>query len=226
MSYDSAIDSKGLRPGILAGVLLVMLALVGCSGGDAQKPGKTVLSTRSGETGIQVMESEIDGRQVVRVTTTFQGEESNIELAIDQPVYDIEIPLSIHQTKPGGGSGGTGGGAGGGIQDILTVQYLEKAQSAMLEGNYNEALKQVNLVLTVQPDHVKAHEMKGSIYYAMGSYQLANEEWERVLTLDPSNEEVRGFMDFTQNQQGAPQPPLPGSLQQGQPAAPGQGTAQ
>jgi len=225
MSYALATDSRLLWPGRIATGLLILLVLTACSGKNAEKPGKTVLNTRSGETGIQVTESEIDGTQVVRVTTTFRGEESNIELAIDQPVYDIEIPLSIQQTRPAGAGGGTGSGAGA-VQDILTAQYLEKAQSAMLDGNYNEALKQVNLVLTVNPDHVKAREMKGSVYYAMGSYQLANEEWERVLTLDPSNEEVRGFMDFTQNQQGAPQPPLPGSLQQGQPGTANEGSAQ
>jgi len=198
----------------MVGIMLLLLVVGGCSSKKAKKPGKTVLQTRSGETGIQVTESDIDGTQVVRVTTTFRGEESNIELAIDQPVYDVEIPLSINQTRPGGEGGQTGGG-GGAYQDIITAQYLEKAQAAMMQGNYNEALKQVDLVLTVNPDNVKAHSMKGSIYYAMGSYQLANEAWERVLTLDPSNEEVRGFLDFMQNQPGAPQPALPGTLQSG-----------
>jgi tetratricopeptide (TPR) repeat protein len=58
--------------------------------------------------------------------------------------------------------------------------------------------------------------MKVSIYYAMGSYQLADEEFQRVLQLDPSNQEVRAFVEFLKNRKGAPQPPLP--------AAPGAGT--
>jgi hypothetical protein len=53
--------------------------------------------------------------------------------------------------------------------------------------------------------------MKGSVYYAMGNYSLANDAWEKVLQLDPSNQEVRQFMDFLKSRKGAPQPPLPGA---------------
>ncbi|MEE8394868.1 MAG: hypothetical protein V3S29_02355 [bacterium] len=202
-------------------LLALLLAGAGCAdkAGPEKPKGKTVLTTQSGETGIQVTEVDEDGTQVIRITTTFRGKKSVISLAVDQPVYEIDIPLSIGQVQPqvagGGGAPGAGGGGQGNFQDLLIAQYLEKAQSGMLEGNYNEALKQVNLVLMVRPDHIKAHEMKGSVYYAMGSYQLANEEWEQVLALDPSNREVRDFMDFNQRRQGAPRPDLPEALQSG-----------
>ncbi|MBI4083238.1 MAG: hypothetical protein HY423_11575 [Candidatus Lambdaproteobacteria bacterium] len=173
-----------------------------------------MLTTRSGETGIQVVEGERAGSKTVKVTTTYRGQESNIVINIEDPVYEIEIPLSIEQQLPAAargapGAAGAGGGAGD-FQDLLIAQYVEKAQEAMLEGDYNRALRQVNLVLLVRPDHVKAHEMKGSIYYAMGNYQLANEEWEQVLASDPSNQEVRSFQEFLKSRGGAPQPPLPG----------------
>lgn len=200
-------------------LILIMLITAGCGGTDKKKPGNTVLSTRTGETGIQVTESEEGGQQIVRVTTTFRGEVSTVVMAIDESNYEVEIPLSLSQTMP---TGSARGGPAGDFQDLLTAQYLEKSQVSMMEGNYNEALRQVNLVLMVRPEHVKAHEMKGSIYYAMGSYELANEEWEQVLTLDPSNEEVRKFMDFNRNQPGAPQPGLPAELQGG--PQPGQGS--
>ncbi|HEX7926312.1 MAG TPA: tetratricopeptide repeat protein [bacterium] len=69
----------------------------------------------------------------------------------------------------------------------------------------------MNLVLLTRPEHPQAHTMKGSIYYAMGNYALANDEWEKVLQLDPSNQEVRQFLDFLKSRKGAPQPPLPGA---------------
>lgn len=226
VKYALAIDFKGRMPRLWRCIALALALglLAGCTAGGGDKAGKSVLKTRQGETGIQVTESEEDGIQVIRITTTFRGQESTVVLAVDQPNYEVEIPLSIGQQQPAGAAGrppgaapGAGSGAGQ-FQDLLIAQYLERAQTAMIDGIYNEALRQVNLVLMVRPDHVPAHSMRGSIYYAMGNFELANEEWEQVLTLDPSNDEVRGFKDFLKNRQGAPQPPLPASL-------PGQGAA-
>ena len=200
----------------IALLLTLLVAAGGCGKPSADKPEQTVLSTRSGETGIQVTESEQDGTQIVRITTTFRGEESTVVLAIDQPSYEVEIPLSISQVRPPqaavpGQPGAPGSLAGGDFQALLMAQYLEKAQEGMLNGDYNLALRQINLVLTVRPDNVNALGMKGSVYYAMGNYELANQQWEQVLVLAPSNTEVREFRDFLQNTQGATQPPLPGT---------------
>lgn len=208
--------------------LALLLTAGGCGKPSADKPERIVLSTRSGETGIQVTESEQDGTQIIRITTTFRGEESTVVLAIDQPNYEVEIPLSIEQVRPRraaglgepGAPGELGPRVGRDFQVLLMAQYLEKAQEAMLNGDYNLALRQINLVLIVRPDNVKALEMKGSVYYAMGNYQLANQQWEQVLVLDPSNQEVQEFRDFLQNTQGATQPPLPGTDAPNAPAAP------
>lgn len=222
MNCYSVIDSSGPAPRLwqLLALIAALGLMMGCgSSKKEEKPGTSVLQTRSGETSIQVTESEQDGIQVVRITTTFRGKESTIVMAVDHPVYEVDIPLSLAQQQPalaaGAGPGGAAGGGAGGFQDLMIAQYLEKSQAAMLDGIYNEALRQVNLVLLVRPDHVPAHQMKGSIYYAMGNFELANQEWEQVLALDPSNEEVRDFQDFLKNRQGAPKPPLPG----GQPGA-------
>lgn len=227
MNYDSAIDSKRRRghwrstrrlvPWVLCGLLAGGLALAGCSSQEPEDE-KTILQSRSGETTIQVTESNQGGSRVVRVTTTFRGEESTVVLMIDEPVYEVEIPLSIQQQRPAGAGGAAGGGRE--FSDLLAAQYLEKAQEFMLEGDYNGALRQVNLVLMVQPDNVNALMMKGSVYYAMGNYQLANEQWENVLTVDPSNDEVRNFQDFLKSQQAVTQPNLPGVTSEGVPEPP------
>ncbi|MDH4225659.1 MAG: hypothetical protein OEW12_08435 [Deltaproteobacteria bacterium] len=200
----------------------LLLAGGGCST-NADPGEEEILSTRSGETTVQVSQSAKDGSQVVRVHTSFRGEDSDIVLRLDQPVWDVEIPLSIQQQRPQAVDGTPGGAVGGSpaepraggtgsdqFSDLLIAQYLAKAQEAMLAGDYNLALRQVNLVLMVRPDHVSAHMMKGSTYYAMGNYEMANEEYEYVLTQDPSNQEVRKFQDFLKKRETAVQPPLPG----------------
>lgn len=229
----SVIDSRArmakARGGVVAFLAILLLLSGGCSSSKKPDEGKMVLRTQSGETGIQVTESEQDGTQVIRIKTTFRGKESVIVLAVDQPVYEVDIPLSIQQVNPGFGRPGEGGGGGAGpgdFQALLLAQQLEKAQKSMMDGVYNDALRQVNLVLNVRPDHIKAHEMKGSIYYAMGNFELANEEWENVLAMDPSNEEVRSFMEFLKNRQGAAQPPLPAGLPARGPNPPGAQGAQ
>jgi tetratricopeptide (TPR) repeat protein len=205
--------------------LACALAVAGCAtgsqGGGGSSGGadeKTVLLTRKGESSIQVTESEEDGSQVVRVKTVFRGEENNIVLNIDQPVYEVEIPLSLEQVLPQA-SAAAARGPEGQFQDLLIAQYLEKAQQAMMAGDYNGALRQVDTVLQVKPDHIQGHSMKGSIYYALGNYQLANEEWEYTLSLDPGNKEVLDFQAFLKNRASGAPPPLPGSP--GQPAAGG-----
>jgi tetratricopeptide (TPR) repeat protein len=192
-------------------VLLAAIALAACSTAKkGETPGKTVLAVKQGESSIQVTESELDGSQIVRINTNYRGENHSIALQIDQNVYDVEIPLTLEQIAPQSASSSARGSEGQ-FQDMLIAQYFEKAQEAMLAGNYGEALKQVNLVLLTRPDHVQGHAMKGSVYYAMGNYQLADDEWQRVMALDPGNQEVRAFTEFLKNRKGAPQPPLPGA---------------
>jgi len=201
--------AEGLATALALGLALCLAAVPACSTSKKKGPGKTVLAAKQGEASIQVTESEEDGTQIVRISTKYKGEDHSIVLQIDQPVYDIEVPLTLEQIAPQ--TAAAARGPEGQFQEMLINQYFEKAQEAMLAGDYPGALKQVNLVLLTRPDHVQGHAMKGSVYYAMGNYQLAEEEWQRVLQLDPSNQEVRTFTEFLKNRKGAPQPPLPGA---------------
>lgn len=211
-----------------AGIVLALGACTGMgSGGDGAVEGeeRTVLLTRKNESRIQVTESERDGNQIVRIRTVFRGEENVITLDIDQPVYEVEIPLSLEDVMPQAASPQVRGPEGQ-FQDLLIAQWLQKAQEAMLAGDYNTALKHVDTVLQVQPNHVQAHAMKGSVYYALGNYQLADEEWEYVLSLDPSNKEVLDMQEFLRNR-GSGQPPrLPGAPEGTTPQQQGQGEGQ
>lgn len=209
---------RRMPAGVAALAALAILAVLpagGCSrdgsgigGGSGGKEEKTVLVTRKGESSIKVTESEENGDQVVRVNTVFRGETNTIVLDIDQPVYEVEIPLSIDQVIPQSASAQVRGPEGQ-FQDLMIAQYLQKAQEAMVAGDYNAALRQVNTVLQVKPNHIQAHSMKGSVYYALGNYALAKEEWQYVLAQDPSNKEVQDFMDFLKNRGGNRPPGLP-----------------
>lgn len=204
------------------GLLAAVLGACGSMGGKGNGTEKTVLLTRKGESSIQVTESELNGDQIVRINTNFQGEQNSIVLDIDQPVYEVEIPLTLEQVLPPGAASAARGPEGQ-FQDLLVAQYLQKVQEAMLAGDYNGALRQVDTVLQVQPNNVPAHTMKGSIYYALGNYELANQEWEQVLALDPSNKEVLDFQEFLRNRSSGQAPKLPGAPTGTQ--APGAGNA-
>ncbi|HUJ77268.1 MAG TPA: hypothetical protein VL359_20550, partial [bacterium] len=85
------------------GVLVLGAALLaGCSSAaqDEGLNGKTVLAMKQGDTSIQVTEARVSGNQVVRINTRYKGEDHTIYLQIDQPVYDVEIPLTIEQIAP------------------------------------------------------------------------------------------------------------------------------
>jgi len=204
--------AAGLRRSVAgAAWVLAAAALVGCSSAKPAAPsGKVILIAKEGESAIQVTESEINGSQVVRIDSRYKGEDHSVVIQLDADVYDLELPLTLEQIAPKSVEAAARSPEVQ-FQDLLIAQWLEEAQEAMLAGNYAKALRQVNLVLLTRPDHVQAHAMKGSIYYAMGDYPLADQEWQRVLAIDPKNPEVRAFTEFLKNHQAGAQPPLPGA---------------
>lgn len=229
------IDSKWInaippwwRGGATALVLLLALTLAGCSSEDASSakkgpnaPEKPVLMTSQGNTSIRVTETVVNGQQIVRIHTVIGGEETSMEINIDQPTYEIEVPIGP-QRAGGPGFGGPGGGAPGApgssgalgqvdLQRLQVSEALDKARDAMVRGDYLAAMRNVDIVLRLNSNHIEARAMKGSVYYALGDFQLANNEWNRVLLLDPGNKEVQSFQDFLNRNPGGTPPPLPGA---------------
>lgn len=246
MRYASVFDFKGMAPkrwltGLawLPWLLLAIGLLPGCGGSSSKsandkKQGlrtfqadgeeRPVLLTRRGDTLIQVVESAVNGQQIVRVRTVIDGKENITVINIDQPTYHLEIPLGLPKPPPpppgarGAGGAGQPGAPGGpaassaiDLQKLQVTDALEKARQEMVRGDYLSAMRQVDIVLRLNSNNIEARSMKGSIYYALGDNQLANTEWNRVLLLDPGNKEVRGFQDFIKRNPGAPPPPLPGA---------------
>lgn len=249
MRYASVFDFKGMAsrmrltglaslPWLL--IIIVLGLLAGCGGSSSKsaknQPQRTfqadgeerpVLLTRRGDTLIQVVESTVNGQQIVRVRTVIDGKENITVIHIDQPTYHLEIPLGPPKPPPpppgAKGAAGTGQpGAPGGppgapapspidLQKLQVTEALEKARQDMVRGDYLAAMRNVDIVLRLNSSNITARAMKGSIYYALGDNQLANNEWNRVLVMDPGNQEVRGFQEFIKRNPGVPPPPLPGA---------------
>ena len=69
----------------------------------------------------------------------------------------------------------------------------------MMKTDYVSALESLNEALKIDSYNPQAHMMKGSIFYAMGKYELAQKEFDFVLKVDPGNIEVKRFRDFMES---------------------------
>ena len=225
MKSVSATASSG-RGMALAGIFLATSLLVGaCSnplkpaappppGAPAAKAGaapqapRAVVTETLGDSTLQVTQTDEDGGQVVRITLRRGAETHTLLLRLDDPLYQITIPVNFNEAAPST-SRRPGRPPEIEFQDLLIAQYLERAKEFSRSGDYKEALRQVDLVLLTRPDYIRARAARGSILYAMGDTTRAVEEWERVLKVDPENQEVRAFMEFLKSNKGGQEPPLP-----------------
>ncbi|MCH8075547.1 MAG: hypothetical protein IIC64_06965, partial [SAR324 cluster bacterium] len=126
-----------------------------------------MLLTRHGDTQIQVVESTVNGEQIVRVRTVIDGKESITVIHIDQPTYQLEIPLGPLRPPPPGAKGAAGTGQPGGpaaapapspigLQKLQVTEALEKARQEMVNGDYLAAMRQVDIVLRLNSNHIQA----------------------------------------------------------------------
>ncbi len=59
------------------------------------------------------------------------------------------------------------------------------------QGKIDEASEEFKTVLEIDPDNLLAHNLLGSIYFEKRDYQAAIEEYQKVLTLNPDDEEAQ-----------------------------------
>jgi type IV pilus assembly protein PilF len=62
---------------------------------------------------------------------------------------------------------------------------LELAGGYFSRGQFTTALDEIKLALAAKPDMGAAHNMRGLVYAAMGEDRLAEESFERAMTLNP-----------------------------------------
>jgi type IV pilus assembly protein PilF len=69
--------------------------------------------------------------------------------------------------------------------DRRAAPRLELASLHFSRGDYATALQEITLALAAKPDLGPAHNLRGLIHAAMGEERLADESFQRALTLNP-----------------------------------------
>lgn len=188
---------------ITAGLLVLLTASCAKNSATAGAPDGNVDSSRElathsevtaeGSKMITKVTEERDGTDyIIRVQIIKNGEIKETVHRFDNPNFMIKIPVSeqieITSTEEAAEHPDA--------HIIAFAQHLEKTRSFMLKTDYVAALSEVNQALKVDPKNTKALMMRGSIYYAMGKVDLAEEDYETVLRVDPHNPEVKAFRNY------------------------------
>lgn len=192
------------------GICIVVLATLWLSGCSAAKESSTdysrevaVHSEEMGENSVmtKVIEERKNGIYTLRVQVVKDGKMTETVHNLDSDNFSISIPVSasIQVASGGGDSAAEQAVKTGDTNVVLFSQRLERARESMLAADYLEALESVNGALQIDTYNPQAHMMKGSIFYALGKYDLAKKEFEYVLKVEPENIEVKRFLEFVDN---------------------------
>ncbi|MBZ0266110.1 tetratricopeptide repeat protein [bacterium] len=74
-------------------------------------------------------------------------------------------------------------------------RYLERALEFYYQKQYQKALEACDQSTALMPELSLSYIRKGSIYYAMGEFQKAKEQWLHALELDPNDESVQNYLE-------------------------------
>ncbi len=75
-----------------------------------------------------------------------------------------------------------------------TMRHLSAALDYFYEGNYRDALQDVEMAIQLNPDLAIAYARRGSIYFRLGDIQRATINWNLALKLDPGYDDVRNVL--------------------------------
>ena len=152
--------------------------------------------TGEGNVVTKVFEERKNGIYVIKIQVIRDGQISETVHYFDNSNFSISVPVSarimVQSPEQAGKSPDT--------TILVFSQKLEVAREAMLKTDYVAALEALNEALKVDSYNPQAHMMKGSIFYAMGKYDLARKEFDFVLKVDPDNIEVKRFKEFMESQ--------------------------
>jgi tetratricopeptide (TPR) repeat protein len=157
-------------------------------------------SEETGESNVitKVFEERKNGIHIIRIQVIKEGQINETIHYFDNSNFSISIPVSarimVQSSEQASKSPDTG--------ILVFSQKLEVARDAMLKTDYVNALEALNDALKIDSYNPQAHMMKGSIFYAMGKYDLAKKEFDFVLKVDPGNIEVKRFKEFMESQSG------------------------
>ncbi|OGG49267.1 MAG: hypothetical protein A3F84_26460 [Candidatus Handelsmanbacteria bacterium RIFCSPLOWO2_12_FULL_64_10] len=72
--------------------------------------------------------------------------------------------------------------------DAETIHDLGVVYHKQGKEKYNDAVRQYRRALDLKPDMAQAHYNLGNIYYALDRQDMAVQEWDKAIQLDPNNE--------------------------------------
>ncbi|MDY6865512.1 MAG: tetratricopeptide repeat protein [Halobacteriota archaeon] len=73
------------------------------------------------------------------------------------------------------------------LKKVESITFFNCALGFHNNGNFDEAIKNYNKAIFIEPDMVMAYINRGTAYYSKGMYDEAIEDYNRALDLDPEN---------------------------------------
>lgn len=185
--------------------LIMGLSLYGCTSSqtEAKKAPESAMDfsqlvaqhaeeTGEGKVITKIYEERKNGLYSIRIQIIKDGQVSETVHHFDSSNFSISVPVSarimVKSSEEAEKAPDTG--------LLVFSQKIELAQNAMMKSDYVAALEALNEALKIDSYNPQAHMMKGSIFYAMGKYDLARKEFDFVLKVDPDNIEVKRFKEF------------------------------
>jgi tetratricopeptide (TPR) repeat protein len=82
-------------------------------------------------------------------------------------------------------------------------QYIKSGLSCYQKGDYNEAIKQFQKALKLNPEKAEIHYNLGLTYQAKGLFDKAIEEYRKALELNPEDAEAHNNLGIIYYNQGS-----------------------
>ncbi len=142
------------------------------------------------------------GRTYVKIIQIKQGKTTTHEEEFDTDSFLISFHVGTHIESAQEGDKTTLATSGTDTNLTLFTQKLQVARDAMGRNDYVVALESLNSALQLDNDNPQAKMMKGSVFYAMGKYEMAKKEFDDILRIDPDNIEVKQFNEFMESESG------------------------
>ena len=75
------------------------------------------------------------------------------------------------------------------------MRYMSRSLRLYYQGDFQQALSEIDNAIALQPNIAVAYARKGSIYYKLNQIDRATLNWNIALKLDPEYTEVRDMLN-------------------------------